>query len=188
MIYQFYIELQESDPLVWRRIIVPADYTFYQLHKAIQGAFGWENSHLFQFSESGFTDKTIYGIPGDDIDPEMITIDAKKTKMSGILRKEGQTYCYIYDFGDGWEHRLVLEKIEAKDMAVPWCLDGAGACPPEDVGGIHSYQQMLEVLKKPRHPERASYIEWLGLVPGEKWDAKFCSIREVNKRLVLLER
>jgi hypothetical protein len=64
MIYQFYIELQESDPLVWRRIVVPADYTFYQLHKAIQGAFGWENSHLFQFSESGFSDKAVYGIPG----------------------------------------------------------------------------------------------------------------------------
>jgi hypothetical protein len=108
--------------------------------------------------------------------------------MSSIFRKEGQTYCYIYDYGDAWEHRLILEKMEAKDMAVPWCLDGAGACPPEDVGGIHGYRQMLEVLKKPRHPERASYIEWLGLVPGEKWDAKFCSIREVNKRLVLLEK
>ena len=188
MIYQFYIELLESDPLVWRRIVVPADYTFYHLHKAIQGAFGWENSHLFQFSESGFSDKTVYGIPGDDIDPDMITIDAKKTKMSRIFRKEGETYCYIYDYGDAWEHRLVLEKKEAKDMAVPWCIDGAGACPPEDVGGIHGYQQMLEVLKKPRHPEKAGYIEWLGLVPGEKWDAKFCSIRDVNKRLVLLER
>ena len=73
-------------------------------------------------------------------------------------------------------------------MAVPWCLDGAGPCPPEDVGGIHGYQQMLEVLKKPRHPERAGYIDWLGLVSGEKWNAKFCSIREANKRLVLLER
>jgi hypothetical protein len=186
MIYQFYIELQESDPLVWRRIVVPAGYSFYQLHKAIQGAFGWENSHLFQFSESGFSDTTSYGFAGEDIDPDRVTIDAKKTKMSGILKKEGQTYCYIYDFGDDWDHRLTLEKIESKDISVPWCLDGAGACPPEDVGGMHGYQEMLKVLKKPRHPERAGFIQWLGLVAGEKWDAKFCSIREVNKRLVLL--
>jgi hypothetical protein len=186
MIYQFYIELRESDPLVWRRIVVPADYSFYQLHKAIQGAFGWENSHLFQFSESGFSDTISYGFAGDDIDPDYVTIDAKKTKMSRILKKKGQTYCYIYDFGDDWNHQLTLEKIEAKDIVVPWCLDGAGACPPEDVGGMHGYQEMLKVLKKPRHPERAGFIQWLGLVAGEKWDAKFCSIREVNKRLVML--
>lgn len=188
MIYQFYIELHESHPLVWRRIVVPADLSFYHLHKAIQGAFGWENSHLFQFSESGFSDKTCYGLPGEDIDMDMVIIDARKTKMSRILKKEGQTYCYIYDFGDHWEHRLILEKIEAGDITIPYCLDGGGACPPEDVGGMHGYHEMLEVLKKPRHPERARYIEWLGLVAGEKWDANFCSIREVNKRLVLLER
>jgi hypothetical protein len=188
MIYQFYIELLESYPLVWRRIVVPADYTFDELHKAIQGAFGWENSHLFQFSESGFSDQTSYGFPGDDVDPDRVTMDARKTRVSRILKKEGQTYCYIYDFGDNWEHRLTLEKIVADDTAAPFCLDGAGACPPEDVGGTAGYQEMLAILKNPRHPERAGYIKWLGLVPGEKWDAKFCSIREVNKRLALLGR
>ena len=187
MIYIFYIELLESDPLVWRRIAVSADLTFYQLHMAIQGAFGWENHHLFQFSESGFSDKICYGYPGNDLDSDTVTIDAGKTKMRRILRKVGQTYTYIYDFGDGWEHRLTLEKIEAKDITAPYCLEGSGACPPEDVGGMHGYQMMVEVLKKRHHPEKASYIEWLGLVAGEKWDAKFCSLREVNKRLGLME-
>ncbi len=118
----------------------------------------------------------------------MVTIDARKTRMGPILQKEGQTYCYIYDFGDNWEHRLTLERIEANDTNVPFCLDGAGACPPENVGGMPGYHEMLEILKKPRHPEKAGYIQWLGLVDREKWDAEFCSIREVNKRLVLLER
>jgi hypothetical protein len=77
---------------------------------------------------------------------------------------------------------------ESLDVPACSCLDGCGACPPEDVGGIHSYQEMLEVLKKPRHPERASYIKWLGLVAGEKWDARFCSVRELNKRLVMLAK
>ena len=188
LLYQFYIELLESDPLVWRRIVVPGDYTFYQLHKAIQGAFGWENSHLFQFSQSGFSDKICYGFPGEDIGPETVTIDAQTTKVNKILKKEGQTYCYIYDFGDNWEHRLTLEKIVAKDMTAPYCLDGAGACPPEDVGGMHGYQEMLKALNTPRHPEKVSYTTWLGLAPGEKWNAGFCSIREVNKRLAMLGR
>lgn len=188
MIYIFHIKLEETEPEVWRRIVVPTDYTFYQLHKAIQGAFGWENSHLFQFSQSGLMDKICYGYPGDDIDPEITTIDARKTRISKIFKKAGQTYCYIYDFGDGWTHQILLEKIEQKDMYVPYCLDGSGACPPEDVGGISGYYEMVKILKKKQHPEKASYIQWLGLVEGEKWDAAFCSIREINKRLVLLEK
>lgn len=188
MIHKFYIELLETDPLVWRRIVVPSDYTLYQFHMAMQGAFGWENRHLFQFCESGFSDKTVYGIPGDDIDPDMKTLDAKKTKMNKIFKEAGDRYRYIYDFGDSWEHRIVLENVEPKEMLVPCCLDGAGNCPPEDVGGVYGYKDMLEIFKKPRHPQRAQYIQWLGLVPGEKWDANFCSIREVNKRLVLLAK
>jgi len=188
MIYVFHIKLEETEPEVWRRIVVPTDYTFYQLHKAIQGAFGWENSHLFQFSQSGLMDKICYGYAGDDIDPEITTIDARKTRISKIFKKAGQTYCYIYDFGDGWTHQILLEKIEQKDMYVPYCLDGSGACPPEDVGGISGYYEMVKILKKKQHPEKDSYIQWLGLVEGEKWDAEFCSIREINKRLVLLEK
>jgi hypothetical protein len=186
--YQFYIELLDSEPLVWRRLLVPAHYTLYQLHKAIQGAFGWENSHLFQFSEKGFSSKMSYGLTGPHIDSDDTTIDAEKTPMRRILSKESQTYTYIYDFGDDWTHRLILEKITDKDLAAPYCLEGAGACPPEDVGGIHGYQLMLEAFATPRHPEKAGYREWLGLGPKEKWDAAFCSVREVNKRLSLLAK
>jgi hypothetical protein len=188
MTYQFYIELLDSEPLVWRRIVVPADYNFLQLHMAIQGAFGWKNCHLFQFSESGFADNTVYGVPGDDFGSGRETIDAKKAKIKEVLEEEGQIYCYIYDFGDEWTHKLVLEKIEANEMKVPACLEGAGACPPEDVGGIHGYQEVLNIIKKPTHPEKAGYIEWLGLAPGEKWDAELCNITDVNKRLALLKK
>src|SRR5688500_13855799 len=104
MIYQFYIELEESNPLVWRRIVVPASYTFYQLHKAIQGAFGWENCHLFQFCENGIEDATCFGELYDDIDEDVITFDARKIKMKSVLNKEEQLYYYIYDFGDEWKH------------------------------------------------------------------------------------
>ena len=187
MLFQFYIELQDSDPLVWRRIIVPADYTLYKLHMAIQGSFGWENSHLFQFSLTRFDDKICYGIAGYDEDDSQITIDAEKTKMQKIFKKPGQAYLYIYDFGDSWEHKIVLEQILDKEFECPWCLEGEGACPPEDVGGLGGYETMVEALNTPGQTEKASYIEWLGLKKGEKWKAGFCSVREVNKRLVLLK-
>jgi Plasmid pRiA4b ORF-3-like protein len=188
MIYHYYIELEESSPLVWRRIVVPANYNLYQLHMALQGAFGWENSHLFQFCEKDLSDSIGYGIP-DDLDSETntVVIDAKKTKMDKIFTKDGQKYNYIYDFGDYWKHQITFEKTEAKEMVAPYCIGGEGACPPEDVGGIHGYHEMLEVFQKPGSKERKEYRQWLALVEGEKWDAGFCSIREVNKRLCLLE-
>src|SRR5882757_6746644 len=99
MIYQFYIELTDSRPVVWRRIVVPANYNLYQLHMAVQGAFGWENSHLFQFCEKDLSDSIGYGIP-DDLDSDTGTdvVDAKKTKMSKIFKNAGQKYHYVYDF------------------------------------------------------------------------------------------
>jgi len=179
------IELGESDPLVWRRIVVPADYNLYQLHMAVQGAFGWENSHLFQFCEKDLTDPMGYGIP-DDFDSDTKVFDAKKNKISKILKKPGQQYHYIYDFGDHWRHLIKFEKIEAKEMGGPYCLGGEGACPPEDVGGMHGYQEMLEVFEKSGTKEKKEFRQWLGLGEGEKWDARFCSVREVNRRLCLL--
>jgi hypothetical protein len=189
MICHFYIELSESSPLVWRRIVIPAEHNLYQLHMALQGAFGWENSHLFQFCENELSDPVGYGIPSD-LDEETNTkvFEAKKTKISKIFKTHGKEYHYVYDFGDHWRHGIKLEKIEAKEMAGPYCLGGQGACPPEDVGGMHGYQEMLKVFEKPgAAKEKKQFREWLGLVEGEKWDARFCSIREINKRLCLLE-
>lgn len=186
MDYRFYIELKESKPVVWRRIVVPADYTFYQLHMAIQGAFGWENCHLFQFSENGIGDNTCYAEVFDNMVTDFVTLNARKTKMSKVFKKVNQSYTYIYDFGDYWAHNLTLEKISDEEIYRPFCIEGGGACPPEDVGGIIGYQELLKIFSTPRHPEKAGYIEWLGLAPGEKWDPAFFSIREVNKRMALL--
>ena len=164
MIFHFYIEIEESSPLVWRRIVVPAKYSLYQLHMTFQGAFGWENSHLFQFCEKDLSDAIGYGIPHDlDEDTNTKIVEAKNTKMSNIFKRAGQEFYYIYDFGDYWKHKITFDKSEAKEMAAPYCMGGEGACPPEDVGGIHGYRGMLEVFKKPGSKERKEYIQWLGL-------------------------
>lgn len=185
MICHFYIELGESNPLVWRRIVVPVNYTLYQLHLAIQGAFGWENCHLFQFCYKNLSDAIGYGVP-DVLDPDSEIFDAKSTKMSKVFKSIGQQYIYIYDFGDHWVHRLTFEKIEAKEMG-PYCIEGGGACPPEDVGGLRGYQEMLEAFEKPASKISREYRQWMGLVDKVEWDPEFFNIREVNKRLALLE-
>ena len=80
-----------------------------------------------------------------------------------------------------------MEKIVDEVISGPICIDGHGACPPEDVGGIGGYQELLKALSTAGHPEQDEYLEWLGLAPGEKWDPAFFSIREVNKRMALLQ-
>jgi hypothetical protein len=161
-------------------------YSLYKLHLAIQGAFGWENCHLFEFCDRRPSGGTRYGVQ-DFFDPDPEVSDARKAKMNKVFKGEGFQYDYIYDFGDYWKHRITLEKVDAEDIVRPHCHEGVGSCPPEDVGGMHGYHQMLEAFGKPRNEESKEYREWLGLSEGEQWDAEFCSIREVNKRLCLLE-
>ena len=185
---QFKIEIHGSKPKIWRRIIVPSDYSFYKFHLAIQGAFGWENYHLFEFSEKGFLDKICYSELNEENnnDEEFVTKDARRAKIKNVFHKVAH-FKYIYDLGDRWEHNIKFEEIVQREIERPYCTEGGGACPPEDSGGLGGYAAILEALNTPNHPEQEHYIGWLGLLPREKWDASFCSVREVNKRLCLLE-
>lgn len=186
---QFYIELKDSNPKVWRRIVVPFEYTFYKFHLAIQGAMGWENYHLFQFSENGFLDKVSYGVPDEEsnTDPEYKMRDARRSKIKLFFNQQQKRLIYIYDFGDSWEHYVLFEKFLDEEIERPYCIESRGACPPEDCGGLGGYAAMLESLSNPDDTERESYIEWLGMESGQKWDPLSCNIREINKRLCLLE-
>lgn len=112
---------------------------------------------------------------------EMNNVDYSKIKLSDLLSKEKDKIIYEYDFGDGWEHDIVLEKIETnvKDKYIPTCLAGKNNCPPEDCGGIWGYLDMLEILKHPDHEEYEDYIEWL----DEEFDPKHFDKAEINKML-----
>jgi Plasmid pRiA4b ORF-3-like protein len=183
---QFYIELERVSPTVSRQFAVPDNYTFYQLHKAIQGAFGWHNCHLFQFSQQDFmADKLCYGLP----DPygELKFKDARQAAIKTVFKSPGQQYLYVYDFGDCWEHRITFEKVIDDEFSRPFCIAATGACPPEDIGGSHGYHEMIQAISTKGHPEKKHYETWLGLGKGEKWQAEFCSVREVNARLGLLD-
>ena len=167
---QFKVQLAGvTKPPVWRRVSVPASYTFMAFHDVIQAAMGWHNAHLFMFSPRGFgSSPTITQIHGDS---EPDDLDAATVILSAVFTQEGQKFVYTYDFGDDWTHALTLEKITDEASDKPVLLTGKGACPPEDCGGPWGYESMKQVLANPKDPEHKDMKEWLGMSRADKWDA-----------------
>lgn len=183
MVYQFKIQLQNvSNPTVWRRLQVPANYTFHELHLVIQMSFGWANYHLYQFSPTGYGSKPKIAMP----DPEgwdMPDKHAGKVKLDKIFNAEKQKYTYIYDFGDDWIHKITLEKILPDEIKYPVCLAGKGECPPEDCGGPWGYENLKAILADPSHEEYEDMKEWLGFEDDDEWDAHYFDKEMINEIL-----
>jgi len=175
-IYQFKVTLKESHPPIWRRIQVP-DCTLGELHEVLQVVMDWGNSHLHQF----IVNRKYFGeATHDDLDMEVEDEDG--IGLSDIYTGENTPrIVYEYDFGDGWQHEIILEKILEPEPRVtyPCCLEGARACPPEDVGGIWGYAEFLEAISDPNHEDHDEMVEWVG---GE-FDPERFSVDEVNKEL-----
>jgi hypothetical protein len=166
-IFQFKISLKEIDPLIWRRILVPATFSFWDLHVAIQDSMGWVDYHLHVFRirrKHSHSDIEI-GIPNEDMfDDEQEILPGWEIPISDYFDDVGVTFIYEYDFGDGWIHDVLLEGIllREKGQKYPKCIDGAQACPPEDCGGIHGYQELLKVISNPENDEYEEMMTWLG--------------------------
>lgn len=156
--FQLKVTLRETKPPIWRRILVDGSDTLDKVHEAIQAAFGWWGYHLHEF-EVG---RARYGVPDPDDDWGEPTQDERRTRLDAIA-DEGTSFRYTYDFGDGWDHRVVVEKVlpAATEVALPTCVDGRRACPPEDCGGPWGYQELLAILADPDHPEHLERLEWL---------------------------
>lgn len=165
-VYQFYITLDYIEPSVWRRVQVPANYTFWDLHVAIQDAMGWDDCHLHQFEiknpETGF--KEHIGIPNDGFDFMAQPLAGWESDLQEYFVDANVAGQYEYDFGDGWVHKVVLEKIVEvqSDKKYPICLDGERACPPEDCGGFPGYERIVEIIKNPHDEEFDETMAWLG--------------------------
>jgi hypothetical protein len=175
-IYQLKITLTGIKPPIWRRVQVPADLTLAKLHDVIQVVMGWTNAHLHQF----IIDGTYYGLRDPDFGLDDVE-DERKVKLNQVVRGEKAKFTYEYDFGDSWEHALVVEKVLPPESGVkyPVCVEGKRNCPPEDCGGIWGYEEILEVLQNPKHPEYEERLEWLG---GE-YDPEAFDVAEVNRGL-----
>jgi hypothetical protein len=157
-IFQLKIQLREVRPPVWRRVLVPGEMTLADLHTVVQIAMGWTDSHLHEFDIDGAR----YGLPVPDWGLDEVA-DESRVKLFRVAR-EGSRLRYAYDFGDGWEHDVVVEKVLSLQPGTryPCCIGGRRACPPEDVGGPWGYQDFLAAVADTEHDEHEQWIEWVG--------------------------
>lgn len=175
-IIQLKISLDDSNPLIWRRVLVRKSYSFMRLHHIIQTIMGWDSYHLFEFQ---IDDEQIGG--GDEEMGFYEGKNASRVKLSTYITRPKQRFSYIYDFGDWWEHTIIVEKFlpADKNTVVPVCIDGAMNAPPEDCGGIWGFYELLEILKDKNHPEHKEMSEWLGY----DYDPEYFDINEINEML-----
>jgi Plasmid pRiA4b ORF-3-like protein len=177
-IYQLKITIKGCNPPVWRRIQVP-DCSLGELHEILQVVMGWENSHLHQFDVHG----ECYG-PLDDkgADWDEGIMDEEKISISQIAESVRRVrFSYTYDFGDDWQHDVLLERTldPGPRVAYPRCTAGARACPPEEVGGICGYPEFLAAMADPKHPDHSQMKEWI----GGKFDAESFRVDKANSEL-----
>jgi hypothetical protein len=167
---------ESTDPLVWRRLRVPADIRLDRFHQTLGAAMGWQDSHLHVFERG----EERYG--SADLEPELDIRDERQVTIGDLLTHEGDRLDYEYDFGDSWSHDVRLEAVEPSgpDEPGPRCTDGAGRCPPEDVGGIPGYQHLREVLAAPDDPGGAELLVWMGLTDADDFDPARFDLERAN--------
>ena len=160
---KIHISLDEIEPEVWRRLLLPSSWNLEQLHLAVQAAFNWWNYHLHEFRIGGLRYGDVEGaeaIVFDDDDARVFS--SREVRLRDF--EVGATFGYLYDFGDSWEHTIVIEEFVSLDVAPAHgsCIGGAGARPPEDVGGVPGYERFLEIMSDKADPEHADMKKWCG--------------------------
>jgi hypothetical protein len=179
-IYQIKVTLLGTKPPIWRRLLVPASMTLAKLHDVLQTAMGWAGGHMHEFR----TADRHFGIPDpEDRSMGMQVENERSIRLSSVLRSAGAKLIYTYDFGDNWEHAVVLEKLLpaqlSLDLEYPTCIDGKLACPPDDCGGIPGYYELIEALADPEHDRHEEISEWI----SDGFDPKAFSVENVNRML-----
>ena len=174
-ILQLKITLDQSSPKVWRRILIPPESTFFDLHVAIQDAMGWTDSHLHAFciAQKGTARSLAIQFPNPDNDwLDDDDLDERIIKISDYLGIAVKQCKYCYDFGDSWDHTILLEREVPRDEndKYPHCIAGANACPPDDCGGVWGYQNLQRILKNPKHAEHADMLDWLCIDNASDFD------------------
>ena len=192
-VYQFKITLEEISPSIWRRIQVPENYSFWDLHVAIQDAMGWTDSHLhmFRILNPKTREEVRIEMPAEnEFENDQESLVDFDERIADYFSMKNATAEYEYDFGDGWTHKVELEGIfpKASKQKYPTCLAGERACPPEDCGGVGGYEEVVEAMSKPKHPRRDELIEWLGeKYDPEKFNAGKVFFDNPKKRLDLVQ-
>jgi len=176
-VFQIKVGLRGAKPPIWRRLEVPADISLARLHVVIQTAFGWDDSHMHVF-------ETPYGEFGV-ADAELGHRAESRVTLEQVAPGAQSKIRYTYDFGDDWEHEILVEKTTDRDKSAsyPRCTGGRRAAPPEDCGGVWGYADLVEVLSDPDHPEHGDRLEWLGLEAANEFDPTSFDAEAVNRDL-----
>ena len=191
--YLLRIELNDVNPKIWRRFIVPAHISLDRLHDVIQIIMGWSDCHLYEF-EIG---KKCYTLSPEEGDT---SLDAARYALDELVKKKGLTFSYRYDFGDSWDHTLTLEQVLKENepvaelgeesminqFSIPLsCIEGGRACPPEDVGGVPGYENFCQIISDPKHSDHAETLAWYESMrfPGEGFDPEAFELDLVNAEL-----
>jgi len=183
-IYQIKVTLLGTSPSIWRRLLVPANLTLGQLHDVLQLAMAWEDCHMHDFRIG----QKRFGKP--DPDDRLMGLTAvgneRTVRLFSALGKVGAKAVYTYDFGDGWEHGIAVEKVLPPEAghAYPVCVDGKRHAPPEDCGGVPGFYNLLEAIGDPKHDQHEEMRDWL----GDDFDPEAFSVDDVNRRLAPLHR
>ncbi len=153
------VELCDSEPLIWRQVEVPTSITLKVLHGVVQAAMGWFDQHLWEFRIG----KRSFGLPIDDDWGTERCTGAAKVRLREVLNPRRTVITYVYDFGDDWEHKLILTDIRQGEPGIgyPRYVAGEGNAPPEDCGGIPGFYEKLAIAADPSHPEHGEIRDWL---------------------------
>jgi len=167
------VQLDDAEPAIWRRFAAPVTTNLKGLHDLIQAAMGWQDYHLWQFE----TAQHRYGVPDPEFATNPPTQRAAGVKLGALIARGDLTLTYTYDFGDDWRHTVQIEGVEPAQPHAPYpCfIEGAGRCPPEDVGGTPGFEAFLEAVTTTRHPERRAMLDWY----GGPYDPK-----DINRQLI----
>jgi hypothetical protein len=176
-VYLLKVTLLYVHPPVWRRLKLRGDLALSDLHYAIQIAMGWTDSHLHEFL-IGKVRYTEHGVEEEDASG---TEDEAEALLSEVIHRAGDTFRYVYDFGDDWQHEVLVEKVlpPDPDLLYPVCTGGERACPPEDVGGPPGFERFVEAMADPTDPEHDDYLEWF----GDEFDPESFSVDDANEML-----
>jgi hypothetical protein len=173
-VHRIRVTLAGSRPPIWRRLEVASTITLRALHDVLQAAFGWEDYHMWVFESP----LGRYGVA----DRELHIANAAARRLGQVAPAPQDRFSYTYDFGDDWEHAILVEAVTQAEpgIAYPRCLAGRRACPPEDCGGIWGYGYLLEILADPKHEEHEDRLEWLGLDSADQFDPTAFDLAQTN--------
>lgn len=161
---QLRITLVDSEPEVWRQLLVPADMDLSTLHATIQQAMGWQQLHDYSFQIGLGAEKSL--------------VEGEKSLFDVFDDAGERPVYYNYDSDNGWRHRLVIEASTAESIdQMPVCIAGAAACPPEGSGGIWGYDRLLVRLEDMDDPDYVDLLDRYGDFDPDAFDLAAANAR-----------